>query len=244
MSTTRIDQIPGGFRALRLFLVTALLAPLLAACAGSFDASRSTQFDSASDKAIVVVGTSVTRAQEREVRAGRSLETYWQEYDPDRQRLTPGGKTFLTKLGTTAFSAPEYTTPTVSVLEIDPGHYALVGAGFPHLMTLFVQSNDPLSGYRNQGRLQAWTYTVDPRRHIDPEAEVDPRENVLFSVEPGQIVYIGHLRFVKPPYIDRLVSISYSQDLSAAREALKAYPGIVGGIVPLDLTVKTETAAR
>ena len=194
----------------------------------------------------LIVG--VTRAQE-EVRSGRSLETYWQQYDAEGRLLVPGGRSIVTSVDGGIFSEPGYLKPTVSVLEVDPGAYALIGAGFPNFMTLFVRSNDPLSRYKsdNPGQIQSWTYTVDPRRHINPEAPVDPKENILFSVAPGQIVYIGHFRFWKLPFSDKFASIGYSQDVAdvaAAREALKDFPGIAGDMTVQDLRLSAETAAR
>src|SRR3546814_20472203 len=89
-------------------------------------------------RSIVILGTSVNHAQREEVRACRSLSSFWVEYDPDTLRLVPGGKTFLSKVEGGVFSEPRYLKPTVSVLQVEPGYYALIGAGFPHLMTTFV----------------------------------------------------------------------------------------------------------
>ena len=96
-----------------LFTVSGLLLALLlaSACAGSSGASRSLSFDARSDSAIVVIGTSVSEEQEEEVRSGRSLSSFWVEYDPDTQRLVPGGATFTTSLTASAFSgSPAYFT--------------------------------------------------------------------------------------------------------------------------------------
>src|SRR3546814_10217612 len=82
----------------RIVAPAMLLLSLLAGCAGAPEASRSLAFDSTRDTAIVILGTSVNHAQREEVRAGRSLSSFWVEYDPDTLRLVPGGKTFLSKV--------------------------------------------------------------------------------------------------------------------------------------------------
>lgn len=233
MTVDRSSKVSGGLRA----LLVVLLVPLLSACAAGMSADPSTQFGPASEKAIVLLGTSVTTDQ-GESRAGRSLSTYWQEYDLSTERLRPQGGSFLTKVHKGVFSDSDYRRPTVTVLEVDPGDYALIGAGFPHLMTLYVRSID---GSR---RVNARAYVVDPRKYIDPQAAVDSRKNALFSVAAGQIVYIGHFEFVKLRYLDNLVSINYSQDVAAARQTLKDFPGIKGEMLILNLEEPTETARR
>src|SRR3546814_2919901 len=78
------------------------------------------------------------------------------------------------------------------------------------------------------GELETWTHTVDPRRHIDPAAEVGRGRNFLFTVLPGEILYIGHFEFLKWDFSDRLRSLNYFQDEAAARQVLVDYPGISG----------------
>src|SRR3546814_4447257 len=194
-----------------------LLLSLLAACAGSPEASLSLAFASTRDMSIVILGTSVNHAQREEVRAGRSLWSFWVEYDPDTLRLVPGGKTFLSKVEGGVFSEPRYLKPTVSVLQVEPGYYALIGAGFPHLMTTFVASKQNSGLGENMGELETWTHTVDPRRHIDPAAEVGRGRNFRFTVLPGVILYIGHFEFLKWDFRDRLRSLSYFQDRQSTR---------------------------
>lgn len=227
-----------------LFMAITMTGALVSACTLSADASRSLKFDSASDRAIVIIGTSANRAQVEQVRSGRSLSTFWQEYDLGSERLVPGGKTFQTRVGGGVFSEPEYLRPTISVLAVDPGDYALVGAGFPHLMTTFVQSNDGPGGTDHLGRRQSWHYTVDPRNHIDPDASVDRRRNFLFSVMPGQVLYIGHFEFRKSTYLDSLDSINYFQDEAAARKALEVFPGISGVMTTLEPGRPPQAVAR
>lgn len=207
-----------------------LLALAGAGCSGAPEASHSLKFDAHSDKAIVLIGTSVNHAQEQNVGVERSLATFWAEYDPDTNHLVPGGRTFQTKVTASSFtSEPAYLKPTVSVLEIEPGDYALIGAGFPNTMTTYVA---PRPSKLSSGR--SWHHTVDPRVHIDPEAPVDPRANVLFTVLPGEVLYIGHFNFQKRHYKDGLQGFDYIHDEAAARAALAAYPGITGVMITYD----------
>lgn len=133
--------------------------------------------------------------------------------------------------------------PTISVLEVDPGAYALVGAGVPHLASSFVESKRSSTPTDDRGRLQTWTHTVDPRRHIDPAAEVN-RQNFLFSVSPGEILYIGHFEFLKWPFSDSIKSLNYFQDEDAARDALANYPGISGILVTFDPAKPPQSVSR
>jgi hypothetical protein len=210
----------------RALAALAVVGTMASGCSGASTASKSLSFDATSDKAIVILGTSVSSEQQEEIRSGRSFSTFWVEYDPATDHLLPDGETFETSIVASAFTAePAYLTPTVSVLEVDPGAYALIGAGFPHLMTTFVRSKDgPTDG---RGRGQSWHFTVDPRVHIDPAAEVS-RGNYLFTVSPGEILYIGHFQFVKWGHSDSIHGINYEQDEAAARQALADYPGISG----------------
>lgn len=218
-----------------------LLAGLaLAGCAVEPGVSTSTTFGPSSAKAIVLVGTSASSPQVL-TWSGQSLSTFWQQYDPLAGRLIAEGPTLQTKVFKAPFtpfvgSGRGYLDPSIAVLEVEPGDYALIAAGFPHLMTLFVASLD--------GQTRAGTYVVDPRKYVEPAAKVDHRRNFLFSVAPGQVVYIGHLEFVKPALWDKFTSITYSLDPAAARAVLDDYPGITGEMVTLDLRLRTEEAAR
>lgn len=222
--------------------VLIMLVLLIAGCSGGSDASRVLQFDGSSDTAIVVMGTSVNRAQQEEIRSGRSFSTFWQEYDPASDRLVPGGNTFSTSIVAGPFAAePAYLTPTVSVLEVDPGAYALIGAGFPHLMSTFVRTKD---GPKDaEGRGQSWHFTVDPRVHIDPAAEVSGG-NYLFSVAAGEILYVGHFVFIKWGPSDSIRGITYSQDAAAARAKLADYPGISGLMTTFDPDSPPQSVSR
>ena len=208
-----------------------LLCLAATGCSGAPEASHSLHFDAHSDKAIVLIGTRVNLAQVDNVGVERSLSTFWQQYDPDTGHLVPGGETFQTKVVASPFSAePAYLKPTVSVLEIEPGDYALIGAGFPNMMTTYVA---PRPSKLLNGN-QSWHHTVDPRVHIDPQAAVNPRQQFLFSVLPGEVLYIGHFDFQKWPLDDSLRGLQHFQDEAAARAALAAYPGITGLMTTFD----------
>ncbi|MGF1591869.1 MAG: hypothetical protein ACFCUW_01245 [Kiloniellaceae bacterium] len=244
MNVTESRRTAGRIGRLAAALALLWTAALLPACAGAPEASRSTAFDAGSGKAIVVIGTFVDRIQEEGVVSGRSLSTYWVEYDPHARRLVPDGKTFLTRIGGGVLSEPGYTKPTVSVLEIDPGDYALVGAGFPHLMTTYVGSRPTNLHNDSMGRRRSWHRTVDPRVHIDPTAAVDPRQNFLFTALPGQVLYIGHFEFVKWSHSDSLGGINYFQDEAAARKALESFPGITGAMMTYDFAKPPQSVSR
>ena len=238
MTAVRSVTAPSGLRAFRLLGVMSLLVTLLSACAANTGVDSSTVFGPASDKAIVVVGTSANHEQAI-TWSGQSLSTFWQEYDPLVRRLVAKGNIIHTKVFKAPFtpfagSGRGYLDPTVTVLEVEPGDYALIAAGFPHVMTLFVRSVD--------GSSQANTYVVDPTKYVDPEARVDTRRNFVFSVAAGQIAYIGHLEFVKLPYMDTFVSINYSLDPASAQAALKELPGIRGEMTVLNLKEPIESA--
>jgi|GEM_PF-6847376 len=219
---------PNLLRRFRLFV----LLPLLAACTADIRAESDIEFGPSSATAIVVVGTSTNRAQVHSW-SGQSLSTFWQEYDPAARQLVRDGRSFRTKVLRGPLISTDYETPTVTVHEVVPGDYALTAAGFPHIMTLFVPR---VFDGRNPG------YVVDPRRHIAPEAQVDPRTNFVFSVDPGEIVYIGHFNFTKDLVLDQLVGIDYDLHPEAARAALADFPGIRGDLRVLDLRNQTESA--
>jgi len=241
---SELGEIAVNFRGWRRVFLTAL-ALLVTACSSAPEASRSLSFDATSAKAILLIGTQVNLAQEENVGVERSLSTFWQEYDPDSGHLVPGGKTFQTKVLASAFTAePAYLKPTVSVLEIEPGAYALVGAGFPNLMTTYVAPRPTKLLNGESGRRQSWHHTVDPRVHIDPEAAVDSRQHFLFSVLPGEVLYIGHFNFQKWPHNDSLRRLHHFQDEAAARKALAGYPGISGVMITYDPKKPPQEVSR
>ncbi len=223
------------------FVVLAFLLLAGAGCSAAPEASHSLRFDAHSDTAIVLIGTSVNLAQEENIGAERSLSTFWVQYDPATKHLVPGGKTFQTKVAASAFTAePAYLKPTVSVLQIEPGDYALVGAGFPNLMTTYVAPRP--SKLLNEG--QSWHHTVDPQVHIDPEAAVNPQHYFLFTVLPGEVLYIGHFDFQKWPYGDDLRGLNYFQDEAAARAVLAEYPGIAAMMTTFDPARPPQQVSR
>jgi len=212
-------------------------ASFLSACAMTTDVSKSVEFDATSDKAIVLLGTNV-EWYEGYIGVGRGIQTYWQEYDPQALKLVPGGTTFWTDVSDTVWVASDYRKPTMKVVEVEPGDYVMTAASVREKNTAFV----PLADGAIRVRRNSF---IDPRDYIDPMAPVKLRENFVFSVPPGQIVYIGHFEFIRASGGgDLLVGVNYSHDEAAARAALGGYPGISGQMLTLNLALPTEAAAR
>jgi hypothetical protein len=175
---------------------------------------------------------------------GRSVASYWQEYDPSAMRLVPGGETFWTEVSDTIWVVSDYRRPTMNVMEVVPGDYAMTVAsatapGMVQVSTAFVPMNTPgATGIRARGRF------IDPRERIAPNAAVDEKKNFLFSASAGQVIYIGNFEFVRASNDSEvIVDINYSRDEAAARAALGEYPGISAEMITLNLALPTEQAA-
>jgi hypothetical protein len=217
--------------------VLGLAVMLVSGCAMTTDAPKSVRFDRASDKAIVLLGTKV-EWYEGYIGVGRGIQTYWQEYDPAALLLVAGGSTFWTDVSDTIWVASDYRRPTMKVMEVEPGAYAMTAASVRENNTAFVPLADGALRVRSTGYL-------DPRDYIDPVAPVDLRKNYVFSVAAGEVVYIGHFEFVRAQDdSDIIVGVNYSHDDAAARAALKEYPGVTGEMITLDLSQASQRAAR
>ena len=217
-----------------------MLGTLVSACAQSSNAPHSLVFDSESDKAIVLIGTSLDRNQiapENDWnKRPHSLVTHWQQYDPHIMQLVPGGAR-VTSLRQNSIWAKAAHDPVVQVLEIEPGDYALIGVTiYKTTTTLLPLKNSNFRRYTTPG------LPLDDE--IEMQGEVTPKSNFLFSVRPGKVVYIGHFDFVHAGgRSHKIVDINYWQDEAAARAALKDFPGITDDMVTLNLTLPTEQAA-
>jgi hypothetical protein len=230
-------------RRLACVAALALVAGLgLASCAMTTEAPTSVTFDKSSDTAIVLLGTNV-QWWDGYIGVGRSVASYWQEYDPRTKRLVPGGHTFWTDVSDTIWVKSDYRRPTIRVLEVAPGSYAMTAAavtapGLVQVSSAFVAMKTPgASGVRTKGHF------IDPREHIAPSAAIDDQKNFVFSVPAGQIIYIGHFEFVRAHgNSDVIVDVNYSFDETAARTALAEYPAITGDMVTLNLALPTEQA--
>lgn len=227
-----------------LFPALTLIGVLASGCAMTTDAPISINFDKSSEKSIVLLATNV-EWWDGYIGVGRSIASYWQEYSPQTKRLVPGGSTFWTDVSDTIWVDSDYRRPTMKVMEVVPGSYAMTAAsatapGLVEVSTAFVAMKSPgATGVRAEGRF------IDPREYIAPEAAVDEQKNFAFSVSAGQIVYIGHFEFVRAQDdSDTIVGVNYSHDEAAARAALKAYSGITGEMLILNLEEPTETALR
>lgn len=127
--------------------------------------------------------------------------------------------------------------PMVQVLEVDPGDYALIGVTITRTLTLFVKPEGPIRHHYQDSNAQVLA-------GIETTASVTPKSNFLFSMRPGQIVYIGDFDFVQQEAgSNKITKVNYSHDEAAARAALQSYPGITGDMVTLNLTLPTEQAA-
>lgn len=226
--------------ALRAGLLGAAL--LAAGCAAPTSLDPSAHFDTDSDKAIVILGSNIFwTADFRD--PDKSLTLHWQEFDPKSLRLVPGGKGFnsLTRASVRRKRGDPY--PPAQVLQVEPGPYALVAAGSGVSKSMFVSVKER---YTNKwGHKVAKDRYLDPLKYIEPQARLTYGKNYLFSVEAGQIVYLGHFEFTRDSrYLDRFVWIQRFENEAAARAALADYPGISGPMVVVDPAKPLQSAAH
>jgi len=235
-----------GAQMLKLTLaVIALLAVavLVAGCASpASDVTSSLKFDRGSGRALVVLGTSNHRLpsgpEDGVLDRPNALATHWQRYDQNSMQLIRGAALMMSLRGYNAWESATVRDVVVQVLEVEPGDYALIGVTNTRSVTTFFPLKDG-SGASTRG----WGSPY--KDGLEMEGQVDPQKHFHFSVGAGQIVYIGHFDFFHPGGgIHKIVDINYSLDPAAARAALEDYPGITGDMVTLDLTLRTEEAAR
>ncbi|MEO3427828.1 hypothetical protein AAFN88_03155 [Pelagibius sp. CAU 1746] len=203
-----------------------------AACGAPAMLDRTSHFDAASDKAIVLLGGGIVWAEDFRD-PDRSLTLHWQEFDPETLRLVPGGKGFASLIRDSVRLHRGDPYPPARVQQIDPGTYALVAAGTGQFKTLYVAQQQR---YRNKWGL-TWDKDsyIDPLEYIDPQAKLVYGQNSLFSVQAGQIVYLGHFEFFRgSKYLGSLAGPRRFEDIAAARAALAAYPGISGPMIVAD----------
>jgi hypothetical protein len=225
-----------------LLAALAVLGAMASGCTLSSAASKSIELGADSDQAVIVFGTSVDRnriaPEDDWSDQPPSLLTHWQQYDPNTMRLVSDGQLVSSLRDDSIWSSTRHSDAVIHVLEVEPGDYALVAASIFRTITTFV----PLTG----SNLKRHNNPLFPLiNDIEMEGEVAAKHNFLFSVRPGQVVYIGHFDFVhEGGGKHRIVDVRYSQDEAAARAALKVYPGITAEIVTLNLALPTEQAAR
>lgn len=225
-----------------LLAALALSAVVASGCTHSSDASRSIKLDADSEKAVVVLGTTLDKnsapSDEGWLERPSALLTHWQQYDPEKMQLIPGESRVMSFHGDALWPEAIVGETAVHVLEVQPGDYALIGASIANTTTTFV----PLTG----SNLTRHTNVMIPGASgIEMRGPVKAGRNFLFSVRPAQVVYIGHFDFVRSgagKY--KIVDINYSLDEATARAALADYPGISGDMVTLNLALPTETASR
>jgi hypothetical protein len=230
---TRIVAALGGL------LLTLLLA---SACAESPTASKSLSFDAKSGKAIVVLGGSIFWKEDFRD-PDQSLTLHWQAFDPKTLRLVPEGKGFSSLTRGAVRLKIDDPYPPARVLQVEPGSYALVAAGSGLSKTLYVPVQDR---YKNKWG-QTWVndHYVDPLEYIEPQAQLAYGKNYLFSVEAGQIVYLGHFAFGRASrYLGRFSWARRIEDEAAARAVLAEYPGIAGTMIVVDPAKPPQSVFR
>lgn len=216
--------------------------PFLVACAGSSNAPKSLSFNAASEKAIVVVGGNIFWTDDFRD-PDKSLLLHWQEFDPRALRLVPGGKGFtgLTRASVRRKRADPY--PPAQVLQVEPGSYALVAAGSGSFKSVFVSVKERYTS--KWGSTVVKDRYLDPQKYIEPQARLTYGRNYLFSVEAGQIIYLGHFEFVRSSrYLGRFTSVRRYEDEAAARAALADYPEISGTMIVVDPEKPAQSATR
>lgn len=234
--------LPSRARKLTLVALSVLAAAALSGCSISSEASRTLELDANSEKAIVVLGTTIDRNHaalpEEWYDRPNLLITHWQKYDPASMELIVDETLVMSLREDTIWSEETLRDPAVHVLEVEPGDYALIGVTLFQAITTFV----PLTG----SNFERHTNTLFPMASdIEMKGKVEAKRNFLFSVKSGQVIYIGHFDFVHlGGGQKRIVDVDYWQDEMAARAALKDYPGILSDMIPLNLMLPTETAAR
>jgi hypothetical protein len=220
----------------------AMIGVLASGCASpTSEASQSMNFDSSSDKAVVILATSVDRDQvaleDPRYREPRSLLTHWQQYDPETKLLVSGRGRIKSLRSRGIMEQAADHDVTHHVLEVDPGDYALIGAVVGRTLTLFVEPEGDIR----------WHYEGASDRAlagIETQGPLVLGRNFVFSIQPGKVAYLGDFDFVHAGGGNhRIVDINYSHDEAATRAALGEYPGISAEMITLNLALTTKQAA-
>jgi hypothetical protein len=221
-----------GRKADRTFRTLAVLLVSLAGCAAPSVLDPSARFSADSDKALVVVGSSIFWADDFRD-PDQSLTQHWQAFDPRTLHLVPDGQSFTSLTRAAVRMKIADPLPPAQVLLVEPGSYALVAAGSGTSKTFHVPVREQ---YRNRwGFIRVKGPYLDPLAYIEPEAQLAEGKNLLFAVEAGQIVYLGHFVYARHSrYLSGFDQARRVIDEAAARAALAAYPGISGTMVTLD----------
>ena len=224
-------------------MALAAVGALLSGCTWSAsEAPQSISFDKTSTKAVVILSTSNHRLpsapEDGVLERPNSLATHWQAYDRGTLQLVPDGALMTSVRGHNAFDRTTVRDTVVQVLEVEPGDYALIAVSNTRTVTSFFPLNE--TGFSSGQSVSPYNGGLRMRG-----GQVDPKKHFRFSVEPGQIIYIGHFDFLHPGGGNhRIVDVAYSLDEAEARAALQDYPGIKGEIVSLNLKLPNEQAAR
>lgn len=226
------------WRSIQIVAMTAVVA-LVSGCGSTSRVSSWTEFDSSSETAIVLLGTSVAghddTTNERRAVEPLVFSTFWQPYDPASLRLGEGDTLELSRRVDTIFEGDEFLRWEMSAVEIPPGHYALTVTRIHRTMTSFI----PLTGSNSDIEKSLGGLSVKIGGFADPA------KNFLFEVRPGQVVYLGHFEFISAPLNSDLVGgVNYAHNEAAARAALTDFPGVTSEMITLYLALGTETAAK
>ena len=235
-----MDGRKGRSRAPRALAVL-LLSPAVG-CAAPTSLNPSARFDADSDKAIVVLGGGIYWTEDFRD-PDQSLALHWQAFDPKTLRLVPDGEGFTSLIREAVRLKIEDPYPPARVLRVDPGSYALVAAGSGSSKTFYVPVQDR---YKNEwGHIRVKGPYIDPLEYIDPQAQLTYGKNYLFSVEAGQILYLGHFAFGRDTRY--LLGFNWArrlEDEAAAHVALAEYPGIAGTMIVVDPAKPPQSVAR
>jgi len=223
-------------------MAVAVFGALLSGCTWSAsEAPKSISFDKTSATAVVILSTANHRLpsapEDGVLDRPNSLATHWQEYDRGTLQLLPDGALVTSVRGHNAFDRTTVRDTVVQVLEVDPGDYALSAVSNTLTVTSFFPPTE--SGFSSGQSVSPYSSGLAMKG-----GKVDSKKHFHFSVEPGQIVYVGHFDFLHPGGGNhRIVDVVYSLNEAEARAALQDYPGIKGEIVSLNLKLPTEQAA-
>ena len=223
-------------------MTLAVIGALLSGCTWSAsEAPKSFSFDKTSAKAVVILSTSNHRLpsapEDGVLDKPNSLATHWQEYDRGTLQLVPDGEIITSVRGHNAFDRTTVRDTVVQVLEVEPSDYALIAVSNTRTVTSFFPLNE--SGFSSGQAVSPYSSGLAMKG-----GQVDPKKHFHFSVEAGQIIYIGHFDFLHPGGGNhRIVDVAYSLNEAEARAALRHYPGVQGEIISLNLKLPTDQAA-
>ena len=224
----------------KILRIIALLGPVvLAACADS-SLPKSVSFDPATaaqaNQAIVIVGLAVSREPTRhniifggEQTLPGAYNIAWEGLDVGNRLTSEERRLAICSIERINFgdlvSPCEPTKMDYRILSVPAGTYVM--KSFSVKFKIGNTTNENVTSFVGieTGSLGG-KYVQGPGKSLS-------RDGYKFSVQPGQIVYIGNLTF--DPAIFP-VQLTMGRDDRAAQEALKSYPGVNGEFVFVPLS--------